>query len=335
MDQTLGKRISNHRKRLGMTQDQLAEKLGVTAQAVSKWENDQSCPDITMLPKLSEIFGVSIDSLLGKEPEETVHNATIIDEDGEDTYDGKGSWEFKYDNSRRSGMGFALFLVLTGCLWLVSNFMEMGVNLWDIAFPSALLVFGLFGLYPKFSFLRLGSALLGGYYLLNSFSLLPFDLNGKDLLLPAFLVVFGLSLLLDALRKPQKPKFSFTYNGKNRHVKRNQFQIHEDHLEFSASFGDVDQLITMEKLRTGCISTSFGDYTLDFSGVESLAPDCRLEVSNSFGELTLLIPRRYRVISENSTSFASIDMEGSPENPIGTIFMDANSSFGEIDLRYI
>ena len=50
MEQTLGKRIEENRKKLGLTQDQLAEKLGVTAQAVSKWENDQSCPDITMLP---------------------------------------------------------------------------------------------------------------------------------------------------------------------------------------------------------------------------------------------------------------------------------------------
>ena len=56
MAETLGKRIAEHRKRLGLTQDALAEKLGITAQAVSKWENDLSCPDITMLPKLAEIF---------------------------------------------------------------------------------------------------------------------------------------------------------------------------------------------------------------------------------------------------------------------------------------
>jgi len=42
MEETLGKRIVSHRKRLGMTQDKLAEALGVTAQAVSKWENEVS-----------------------------------------------------------------------------------------------------------------------------------------------------------------------------------------------------------------------------------------------------------------------------------------------------
>ena len=63
MEQTIGRRIAENRKRLGMTQDQLAEKLGVTAQAVSKWENAQSCPDITMLPRLAEIYGISTDAL--------------------------------------------------------------------------------------------------------------------------------------------------------------------------------------------------------------------------------------------------------------------------------
>ena len=65
MEQTLGKRIMENRKRLNLTQDKLAEKLDVTAQAVSKWENDQSYPDITMIPKLAEIFGISTDELLG------------------------------------------------------------------------------------------------------------------------------------------------------------------------------------------------------------------------------------------------------------------------------
>ena len=75
MEETLGKRIIANRKRLGMTQDKLAEQLGVTAQAVSKWENDQSCPDITMLPKLAELFGISIDALLGCETQKKVYEA--------------------------------------------------------------------------------------------------------------------------------------------------------------------------------------------------------------------------------------------------------------------
>ena len=52
-----------------MTQEDLAVKLGVSAQAVSKWENDQTCPDISLLPKLAKILGVTVDELLSGKQE--------------------------------------------------------------------------------------------------------------------------------------------------------------------------------------------------------------------------------------------------------------------------
>jgi transcriptional regulator with XRE-family HTH domain len=64
MANTLGSRIAECRKAKGITQDQLAEHMGVSSQAVSKWENDLSCPDITLLPRLADYFGVTIDELL-------------------------------------------------------------------------------------------------------------------------------------------------------------------------------------------------------------------------------------------------------------------------------
>ena len=59
----LGKKIKQLRFKAGLTQEQLADKLGIGAQSVSKWENAVAMPDITLLPLLAEIFGVSIDDL--------------------------------------------------------------------------------------------------------------------------------------------------------------------------------------------------------------------------------------------------------------------------------
>lgn len=59
----LSKKIKALRFRSGLTQEQLADKLGISAQSVSKWENSVAMPDITLLPELAEIFGVSIDDL--------------------------------------------------------------------------------------------------------------------------------------------------------------------------------------------------------------------------------------------------------------------------------
>ncbi len=68
MDMTIGKRIALLRKEKGLTQEDLANAMGVSPQAVSKWENDQTCPDISALPKLSKLLGVTVDELLsGKE----------------------------------------------------------------------------------------------------------------------------------------------------------------------------------------------------------------------------------------------------------------------------
>lgn len=62
--QTLGMMIASLRKEKGMTQMELAEKMGITDKAVSKWERDLSCPDVNSLPKLAEIFDVTVDELM-------------------------------------------------------------------------------------------------------------------------------------------------------------------------------------------------------------------------------------------------------------------------------
>lgn len=64
MKKTLGTMIAELRKQQGMTQLELAAKMGVTDKAVSKWERDLSCPDINSLPNLAEILGISLEELM-------------------------------------------------------------------------------------------------------------------------------------------------------------------------------------------------------------------------------------------------------------------------------
>ena len=80
----LGKKIRQLRFKAGLTQEQLAEKLGIGPQAVSKWENAVAMPDITTLPLLAEIFGVSIDDLFDLTTEQRlnrIENRMDIEED--------------------------------------------------------------------------------------------------------------------------------------------------------------------------------------------------------------------------------------------------------------
>lgn len=73
---TLGSRLTALRKEKGLTQEQLAEKLGVTNQSVSKWENDINAPDISILIMLADLYDTTVDSLLGREKQPIVSTTT-------------------------------------------------------------------------------------------------------------------------------------------------------------------------------------------------------------------------------------------------------------------
>ena len=70
METTIGKRIATLRREKQLKQDDLAQLLDVSPQAVSKWENGLTCPDISLLPKLAKILGVSVDELLSGKQEQ-------------------------------------------------------------------------------------------------------------------------------------------------------------------------------------------------------------------------------------------------------------------------
>ncbi|MBQ3507217.1 MAG: helix-turn-helix transcriptional regulator [Clostridia bacterium] len=59
----MGENIASLRRAAGLTQELLADRLGVTSQAVSKWERQLSCPDVSLLPAMADVFGVTIDEL--------------------------------------------------------------------------------------------------------------------------------------------------------------------------------------------------------------------------------------------------------------------------------
>ncbi len=70
--ESLGQRIAYLRKQRSLTQEDVAVRLGVSAQAVSKWENDMTCPDISLLPDLADLLEVTVDVLLrGEQKPET------------------------------------------------------------------------------------------------------------------------------------------------------------------------------------------------------------------------------------------------------------------------
>ena len=82
----IGKNICEMRKAAGLTQEALADKLGISYQAVSKWENSLSCPDLALLPAIAEIFNTDINSLFGfSSPAASVHAVPGLPWEDDDT----------------------------------------------------------------------------------------------------------------------------------------------------------------------------------------------------------------------------------------------------------
>ena len=122
--QTLGMMISTLRKEKGMTQLELAEKMGVTDKAVSKWERDLSFPDIKSIPKLAEIFEVSVDELIQVKTE-TKENI------------GKNKVDVIVDTALK-GIGVAMGIAVTvlsvlGVLETNSAFVMLGIGLASVS----------------------------------------------------------------------------------------------------------------------------------------------------------------------------------------------------------
>ena len=79
---SIGKNIASYRKEKGWTQAELGDKLGVSNQAVSKWESEMTMPDVMMLPVLASVFECSIDALFSCEEKDDFVEALPWEDDG-------------------------------------------------------------------------------------------------------------------------------------------------------------------------------------------------------------------------------------------------------------
>lgn len=116
----LSERIYALRRKHGMSQEQLAEKAGVSRQAVSKWETGQSTPELEKLMALARCFGITIDELLAEQPETAA---------GEGKGEGEGKVPDPPGRKRKWGLGLCL---LGGVLFLLTG----AAMLWDPFGPA-------------------------------------------------------------------------------------------------------------------------------------------------------------------------------------------------------
>ena len=347
MEQTIGKRIMVLRKSRGMTQTQLADLLGISAQAVSKWENDTSCPDITLLPKLAEIFQVTTDSLLGM-PEQTeivpapptkhsVHESIVDEEpeeeeEEEEENEEKSGFTLQFDIGTFELPWFAiLVLVFAVCLLLNRTLLApLGeTSIWNLLWPTALFITGLSSLFGSINLGSIGMTCFGGYCLLVNMHILPrWHGFSWKIAIPVLLILWAINLIADHFR-------SKDHRSGSHQAAQWEFNNQEGAISLNCSFGSESIAVTDPIFRGGNVETSFGSYTLDLTACQTVEPGSRLIVNLSFGSLTLKLPPHWNVQEQSDRSFSSLTTHGSPAPDADQLLiLESDLSFGTLDLQW-
>lgn len=341
MEMTMGKRIMTLRKQKNLTQEQLAEKLNVSPQAVSKWENDISCPDISLVPALAGILGISSDILLGivpmtvpePVPAEAPEQEGAADLNEADTNEKKKQWTWEFGTlviDEGSGIGIALLFILVGGLFFASRkgLLPFGQpTLWGMIWPCVLLGLGVGSAVKERSPFGLGVGLLGLYYLLYNLGAVTAKLVWGDIW-PILLILLGLNIITEKLW-PKKRRFH-----KGGATRKNYVDV-DGKVESDCAFGEDHNCFSGEVFRGGKVELSFGKGSLDLSGVTGVEPGAVLDVDVSFGEYELILPSHIRLEMKCNRAFGSIETTGNPDpNGESLLILMGDVAFGNLHIRY-
>ena len=332
--ETMGKRIADLRKQKGMTQEQLAQQLGVTAQAVSKWENDLSCPDISILPQLAEVLGVTTDELLGK-----VQLRSLSLEDAEKTEKRKHTVNVRLNLQKWEKVVFALLVMGLGIVFLLSalHVIELGegISLWSVLWPFCLTFIGVMLCKSDLSPVSLGIALFGLYMLLYNVGVIPAQYRLTwSMIWPAALILIGLTVLLGYLFPKKKGEGEGFF-----HVEKGDpvFEYAEEggYVRVESAFSTQTKKVTGdEPFRGAKIDMSFGSLTFDLTEA-NIENGATIDADVSFGSMTLRLPAFVGIKSESSAAFGGVNCPTGDPNAAIRINLKGDVSFGKIEVEYV
>lgn len=332
--ETMGKRIMDLRKGKGMTQEQLAQIVGVSPQAVSKWENDLSCPDISILPQLSEALGVTIDEMLGK-----VQLRSLTVEDGDKAETKKHTVNVSVRMNKWEKIVFALLIMGLGIVFLLSALhviqLGEGITFWSVLWPFCLACMGVLLCRNDLSPVSLGIALFGLYMLLYNVGIIPpqYKLTWS-MIWPAALILIGLTVLLGYLFPNRKGKGEGFF-----HVEKGDpvFDYAEEggYITVEAAFSGQEKKVTGDEPFKGAkIDMSFGSLTFDLTEA-NIENGATIDADVSFGTMTLRLPAFVGVKSESSAAFGGVNCPAGDPNAAIRINLKGDVSFGKIEVEYV
>lgn len=336
---SLGKRIASLRKSHGLTQEKLAEQLGVSPQAVSKWETDTSCPDITLLPRLAALFGVSTDALLGMESPDP--QVVILEKEKTDnassgipfvTKEKAKKW---HETARWSSISSCITAILICLVLLLRSITSLfsGTTVWNCIWP--LLIFGL-GLGSIFEHPVFGIVIIaaGAYEAIHLGLGIGFDLPWYVILLVIAIAVLA-HLLIKTVRGKNKTDMSFEYSGGSDNKDNFSFSIDGYYLKEDLNFGNRNVIYPDRIFNGADIEANFGETHIDLTNVTEFSNSPVIHVECNFGTVTIYLPKCVRLTRSSETAFAAFGVKGEPA-PDATqqVIVRGEVHFGSLEIVY-
>ena len=323
---TMGKRIAQLRKNKSFTQEQLAEKVGVSAQAVSKWENDISSPDISVIPLLAATLGVSTDELLGTKPIEP----RVVVVESESRRKSENEFVIDLHRGKLDALIIGVLLIVFGVLYVLSRAGALpifgNVSFFALLWPLAIVICGISWSIHSISPISLGVVALGAYFFAFNANWINEPLSWS-IVWPIILILIGLSIVTGFLFKPWRIRWHKNVSA--------HYSDEDGFVNADVTFSGEKRKVACEEFRGGDIDVSFGSMTLDLLACKRFAEECVLQADVSFASLEILIPRHVMVIRSVDNSFAACNIHGSPD-PVTTskLYVKGDVSFGSIEVKY-
>ena len=329
--ETMGKRISDLRKNKGMTQEQLAQVVGVTPQAVSKWENDLSCPDISILPQLAEALGVTTDELLGRAP--------IQPYEAEAKAGGKHHVSVRLKLNKAEKVIFALLLMAIGMVFLLNALhviqLGEGITFWSVLWPFLVACMGILACRSELNPVSIGLFLFGAYMLLFNLHIIPAQYRLTwAMAWPVALILIGITILLHFLLPKRDKKDSGLFE-----VEKGDpvFDCTDEggFIHIDSAFSSQTKRVQPGNPFTGAkVDSSFGSLVLDLTEAE-IQNGAQIDADISFGSLTVRLPAAVGAKAMCKAAFGGCECP--PGNPAAEIQIriTGDVSFGKIEVEYV
>ncbi len=307
---TLGEKIKEARKQAGISQEQLAEKMGISRSAVAKWEVNNGMPDIENLKLLANLLGVTIDYLVDE------------NEDFEKIAEKEEPREGGNKIKKIKSIMWGIALISVGIVFALNALniadFDMFFDGWWTLFIIVPCAVDLFVEREKTG--NIIGLIIGVFLLLCCREILSFSMLWK-MLIPAIIVIVGLKMILSGLLGNKADEIIANIKASGGETKVG-----------TAIFSGQDMNYDGEVFEGAELSAIFGGVECNLKNA-IIEKDCAIKIEAIFGGIDIFVPDNVNVSVKSNCIFGGISNKTPTRKNVPTLYITGTCVFGGVDIK--